>query len=310
VPLFRALLHWVITLLLVLGCLRVWGINSFGWLSMKNIVVSKAVAVGFVIISAIVAWEVFAAFIERIMLGGGKAHHRIERSARTRTLLPLLKNVFLIFVVIIAGLIVLSEIGLDTGPLLAGAGVIGVALGFGSQSLVKDMITGIFILFENTIAVGEVVDLGNKHSGVVEALSIRSVKLRDDSGGIHTVPFSDVSAVTNLSRDFSYYLFTVGIDYRVDTDRVVDAVKEVAAGLKADPAFGSLILAPVDIWGVDGFGDNGISLKGAFKTRPLKQWGVGREFNRRLKKRLDELNIPMPMPRREIYQSTGGYSQG
>lgn len=303
VPLLRALLHWAVTLLVVLGCLRVWGVNSFSWLTTKNILVSKAVAVGFVVVSAVVAWEVFAAFIERILIGAGDADHRIERSARTRTLLPLLKNVFLIFVIVIAGLIVLSEVGLDTGPLLAGAGVIGVALGFGSQSLVKDMITGIFILFENTIAVGEVVDLGNKHSGTVEALSIRSVKLRDDSGGIHTVPFSDVSSVTNLSRDFSNYLFTVRIDYRVDTDRIVNLVKEIAEGLAADSAFRNLILGPVDIWGIDGFADNGMCLKGAFKTRPLQQWRVGREFNRRLKKRMDELGIPVPMPRQEIYQA-------
>ena len=305
VPLLRALAHWFVTLLVILGCLRVWGFDSFVWLTTKNALISKAVAVGFVIISAIVIWEIVAASIERVLLGAGKIDHRRERSARTRTLLPLLKNVFLIFIVVIAGLIVLSEIGLDTGPLLAGAGVIGVALGFGSQSLVKDMITGIFILFENTIAVGEVVDLGNKHSGVVEALSIRSVKLRDDSGGIHTVPFSDVSSVTNLSRDFSYYLFSVPIDYRVDTDTVAEVIKEIAKGLEADPKFATLILAPVDIWGVDGFGENGVSLKGSFKTRPLQQWAVGREFYRRLKKRLDELNIALPMPRRELYNVAG-----
>jgi len=161
---------------------------------------------------------------------------------------------------------------------------------------VKDVITGVFILFENTIAVGDVVDVGGGHSGLVEGISIRAIKLRDGTGGVHTVPFSNVTSVVNMTKDFAYYLFNIKVDYAVDTDVVVEIVKDLGAELQSDPNYCDMIIAPIEIIGVDSFGSNAAVLQAQFKTRPLKQWTVGREFNRRLKKRFDERKIPLSFP--------------
>jgi small conductance mechanosensitive channel len=301
-PGMRSLLHWLIFIGLVLCWFYAWGIDSFAWLSLKHVYMQKVLSILLVVAISMVCWELIAAGIERILLP--KSGSSAARSARMRTLLPLLRNFCFIFIVTIAAMVVLGEMGLDTRPLLAGAGVIGVALGFGSQTLVKDVITGMFILFENSVAVGDVVDLGKQHSGVVEGLTIRTLKLRDGNGAIHTVPFSEVTSIINMSRDHSFYVVDLTINYAEDTDRVVAAMKDVAAGIEVDPAYSGLILAPLDVWGVDGFLPSGMNIKAALKTKPLQQWTVAREFNRRLKKRFDEMGILPPMQSQKIYQAT------
>jgi small conductance mechanosensitive channel len=194
----------------------------------------------------------------------------------------------------------MSELGVNIGPLLAGAGIIGLAIGFGSQALVRDIITGLFILIEDTISVGEVVTVG-AHTGIVEAMSIRVVRLRDLSGAVHTVPWSDVTSVINLTKDFSYYPMEIGVAYREDVDMVIEALKQIGAELQSDPRYSSDMLEPIDVLGVDSFGDNAVVIKARLKTYPLKQWAVGREFNRRMKRRFDELGIEIPFPHRTIY---------
>jgi small conductance mechanosensitive channel len=256
----------------------------------------KIFSIAFVLISAVVAWEFVSAIIETYLVGAVRDGTPVERSQRVRTLLPLLRNAFLIFLIVIVILIVLSEIGLNIAPLLAGAGVVGLAIGFGAQTLVKDVITGVFILFENTIAVGDVVDLGGGHSGLVEHFSIRTIKLRDTAGGMHTVPFSAVTSVNNMTKDFAYYVFNVKTDYAQDSDRVVGVLTDLGQELQNDPAFCDLILAPLEIIGLDSFGSDAFIIQARFKTKPIKQWTVGREFNRRLKKRFDELKIPLTFP--------------
>jgi small conductance mechanosensitive channel len=216
------------------------------------------------------------------------------RSARTRTLLPLLRNAFLVFLIIVTSIVVLGELGINTAPLLAGAGVIGLAIGFGAQTLVKDVINGIFILFENTVAVGDVVDLDKGHSGVVEAMSIRALKLRDNTGAVHTVPFSDVTSVKNMTKDFSYYVFDIPVAYDQDTDAVIDALHELGAQMQNDPAYRADILDPLEVVGVNAFTDKAVMLQARIKTRPSKQWSVGRELNRRMKKRFEELGFANP----------------
>jgi small-conductance mechanosensitive channel len=168
------------------------------------------------------------------------------------------------------------------------------------------VITGVFILFENTIAVGDVVDLGGGHSGLVEHFSIRTIKLRDFSGGVHTVPFSAVTSVNNMTKDFAYYVFDIKVSYAQDTDQVVEIVEELGRELQSDMAFCDLILAPIEIVGVDSFGVDAAVLKARFKTRPIKQWAVGREFNRRLKKRFDALKIPLIFPQTMVVLPSGG----
>ncbi|MFW6077587.1 MAG: mechanosensitive ion channel family protein, partial [Hyphomicrobiales bacterium] len=174
------------------------------------------------------------------------------------------------------------------------------AIGFGSQALVRDIITGLFILIEDSISVGQVVTVG-PHTGVVEAMSIRAVRLRDLSGSVHTVPWGDVTSVINLTKDFSFYMMEIGVAYREDVDAVIETIKEVGADLQSDPRFGVHMLEPIEVLGLDSFGDNAVVIKARLKTVPLQQWATGREFNRRMKRRFDELGIEIPFPHRTIY---------
>jgi small conductance mechanosensitive channel len=206
----------------------------------------------------------------------------------------------MVLLITVVSLVTLSEIGVNIAPLLAGAGVIGLAIGFGSQTLVKDVITGLFILFEDTISVGDVVDVGGGHSGLVEAITIRTIKLRDQAGGVHSIPFSQVNSVLNMTKDFSYYVFDIAIGYGEDPDRVIGAIKDLGAELQATPQFGRVILEPIEIMGVDAFRDNAFVIKARIKTRPIQQWNVGREFNRRMKLRFDEMGITIPLPQRIV----------
>jgi moderate conductance mechanosensitive channel len=188
----------------------------------------------------------------------------------------------------------------NIGPLIAGAGVVGIAVGFGAQKLVQDVITGVFILMEDTISVGDVADVGS-HAGLVEALTIRSVRLRDLAGSVHTVPFSAVSSVINMTKDFSHFVLDVGVSYREDTDQVVEVLKEIDAEMRAEPEFARRMIAPIEILGVDSFADSAVIVKARLKTRPIEQWTVGREFNRRMKKRFDALGIEIPFPHLTMY---------
>jgi small conductance mechanosensitive channel len=171
---------------------------------------------------------------------------------------------------------------------------------FGAQTLVKDIITGAIILFQDLVAVGEVVKVGDT-AGLVEAISIRHIRLRDLSGTVHTVPFSEISTISNLTKDFSFYVFDIGIAYREDVDRVMEALKDLGDELQRDPDFATLILAPLEIFGLDRFADSAIIIKARIKTLPIQQWTIGREFNRRLKRRFDELGIEIPFPHRTLY---------
>jgi small conductance mechanosensitive channel len=195
---------------------------------------------------------------------------------------------------------VLSELGINIAPLLAGAGVVGLAVGFGAQRLVQDVITGVFILFQDLMSVGDVVKLGDK-AGVVEALSIRTVRLRDLSGTVHTIPFSAIEGVSNLTRDFSFYVFDLGVAYREDVDAVIALLQQIGEELRGDAEIGPLILEPLEVFGLDAFGDSAIMIKGRIKTRPIKQWQVGRAFNRLVKLRFDEQGIEIPFPHRTLY---------
>jgi small conductance mechanosensitive channel len=307
VPILHTLIVAVIWIAGFLCLIDIWDIGSFDWFQTApgRALIGRIVSVGFVIVSATVAWELVSAIIERYLMGAVRDGSAIERSQRVRTLLPLLHNAFLIFLIVVVALIVLSEIGLNIAPLLAGAGVVGLAIGFGAQTLVKDVITGVFILFENTIAVGDVIDLGGGHSGLVEAFSIRTVKLRDSAGGVHTVPFSNVTTVVNMTKDFAFYMFNIKVDYAQDTDRIVEIVTALGAELQADAAYADLILAPIEIIGVDSFGSDAVVLQARFKTKPIKQWTVGREFNRRLKKKFDEQKIPLSFPQSMVLSADG-----
>jgi moderate conductance mechanosensitive channel len=201
---------------------------------------------------------------------------------------------------IVVGLVLLSEIGIDIAPLIASAGVLGLAIGFGAQKLVQDVITGLFILLEDSISVGDVVEVAGI-GGVVEELSIRSIRLRDISGSVHTIPFSSVGTVTNLTKDFSFYVADIAIAYREDPDQVIEVCRAIVEEMRGEPAFERDILEPLDVLGVDQFADSAVIVKVRIKTKPIRQWAAGREFNKRMKKRFDELGIEIPFPHLTIY---------
>ncbi len=301
-PFLQTLLRGVIYFFAVLLLLETWGLHAFAWLTSDfgRRVFGSLVTIGVILLVALALSEIANELVERYLRRRQGEWHDAARSARVRTLLPLLRNAFRIVLFVMVALIVLSELGINIAPLLAGAGVVGLAVGFGAQTLVKDVITGFFILIEDTIAIGDVVDLGG-HDGVVEGMTIRSIRLRDFSGTVHTVPFSSVATVKNLTKDFSYAVFDVGVSYNEDVDRVVTVLREIGAELQADDAYRRLILEPIEVVGIERFEESAIVIRARIKTRPTKQWEVGREFNKRLKRAFDEKGIEIPYPQRTIH---------
>ena len=282
--------------------LEVWGIGAFDALRepLGQRMVGSVVSILLVLAFAVVVWEIASNAIAVYLTKPAQDGSARPRSARVRTLLPLLRKALFVFLSVMVVLISLSEIGVDIAPLLAGAGVVGLAIGFGAQKLVQDVITGVFILVEDAMAVGDVVTVAGI-GGLVEDMSIRSIRLRDLSGNVHTVPFSSVGTVTNMTKDFSYYLLDIAVDYGQDTDHVAEVCTEIVEGLRADPILGPDILEPLEILGVDQIGNSSAILKARIKTRPIKQWAIGREFNRRMIKRFKEAGIGFPFPHHTVY---------
>jgi small conductance mechanosensitive channel len=301
VPVLRGIIAWVVYIGTALVVADVWGVDTLGWLASDEgaLVLRKAVTVAFILMVGIIVWEAINLAIGRYL---DRMDDDVMGAARARTLLPLMRTTALIFIAVVVALSVLSEVGFNIGPLLAGAGVIGLAIGFGSQKLVQDVITGLFILIEDTLAVGDVVRLDADHSGVVETLSLRSVRLRDLSGNVHTLPFSEVKTILNMTKDWSYYVFEVGVAYRENVDHVMEVLRELGAELQADPNFAALIMEPLEVLGLDKFADSAIIIKARIRVKPpLKQWAVGREFNRLMKARFDAEGIEIPFPHQTIY---------
>lgn len=231
-------------------------------------------------------------------------------SARERTLLTLLRNAATIALVVITMMFVLAEIGLDIAPLLASAGVLGLAIGFGAQKMVQDIITGIFIQFENAMNVGDVVTVGGT-TGTVERLTIRSVSLRDVAGAFHIIPFSSVDMVTNYMRDFGYFVCDMGVAYRENVDEVKQAMIDAFEELRADPDQAAKIMADLEWFGLNSFGDSAVVCRARVKCIPGAQWGVGRAYNEVLKRVFDDRNIEIPFPHQTIFlgESKNGKTQ-
>ncbi|MCP9473323.1 MAG: mechanosensitive ion channel family protein [Nitrospira sp.] len=223
---------------------------------------------------------------------------------RAETLTHVLRDVARVFIVAVGTMMVLSEIGIDLKPLLAAAGLGGLAIGFGAQSLVKDVISGFFILLEDSIAVGDVVEIAGV-SGLVEEVRLRSIRLRDVSGSVHVVPNGIVDRVKNMTKSFSFYVFDVGVAYKEDVDRVMAVLVEIADELRVDPSYAEDILEPLEMLGVDRFDESAVIIRCRIKTIPAKQWRVGREMNRRIKKTFDAKGIEIPFPHRTLYWGEG-----
>lgn len=291
-----------------LSILQAWGLGSLDWLTSPfgRRVTSSIVSIGVTLIVSLILWEAANAVLER-SLGraiGGKAD-ALRRSARVRTLMPIIQRILFAVLAIFVGLIALSEIGINIAPLLAGAGVVGIAVGFGAQTLVKNFLTGMSIIMEDSMAVGDVVELGNK-AGVVEEMSIGYVQLRSFEGTLHTIPFSEVVTVSNLTKDFSFAVFEIGIAYGADVDRVTEVIRGVSEELRKDSELAPLIRADIEIVGLDRFADSAVIIKARIRTLPGKQWQVARAFNRLLKITFDREGIEIPFPQRTVRVVTQG----
>ncbi|HOO45293.1 MAG TPA: mechanosensitive ion channel family protein, partial [Deltaproteobacteria bacterium] len=223
-----------------------------------------------------------------------------EASKRADTLTGLIRQAFLIGLWVIVVLIILKELGIEIAPILAGAGVLGLAVGFGAQNLVRDVISGFFFILENQVRVGDVAVV-NGTGGLVEQINFRTIVLRDLAGVVHVFPNGTVNTLSNMTKTWSGYVFDLGVAYKEDTDKVVKIIEQVGREMKRDANFGQLMLEVPEIFGVDKFGDSAVVIKGRLKTKPIQQWAVGREFLRRIKYAFDAGGIEIPFPHQTVY---------
>jgi small conductance mechanosensitive channel len=300
-PLLQRILFAVIYVVTALSLLEVWGIDAYGWLATEfgQRLTRSLITIGFIFLGALLATEAVNSIVESFLSKRQRDADDPGRGARLRTLLPLVRNAFRIVLVVMVSLIVLSELGINIAPLLAGAGVVGLAVGFGAQTLVKDVITGIFILAEDTLAVGDVADIDSR-IGVVEAMTIRSIRLRDGAGAVHTIPFSSVTTVKNMTKDYANAMFDVAVGYDADLEKVNKTLRQIGEDLRKDPKFARDILEPMTVVGITKFQENGMIIQAYIKTRPMRQWDVRNEVHLRLRKAFAEQGIEFAVPQRHI----------
>lgn len=223
-----------------------------------------------------------------------------EAIKRAETLGRVFRYLAAVVISLVAGMLVLSELGVSLAPILGAAGVVGIAVGFGAQTLVKDYFTGFFLLLENQIRQGDVVKLG-EHAGLVEEMTLRYVQLRDYSGNVHFVPNGNISSVINMSRGYAQAVVDVGVAYGEDLSHVMQVMRDTAASLRQDEAFTKRILDDFELAGVERWDDSAVVLRGRFRVMPLEQWGVRREYLHRLKNAFDAAGIEIPYPHLKIY---------
>ncbi|HEX2603519.1 MAG TPA: mechanosensitive ion channel domain-containing protein [Oxalicibacterium sp.] len=299
---YYPIVHWLVSAAIavctVVVLLQLWGFDAIDWLARGTVgrkLLSAVVTIAVAAFAAVVIWEAVNASIKR-RLSYWDEQGEVVRVARMRTLLPMVRTSLFIAILLVVGLTALSEIGVNTTPLLAGASIFGVALGFGSQKLVQDFITGIFLLLENAMQVGDWVTVAGV-SGVVEYLSIRTVRLRAGDGSLHIVPFSSVTTVNNTNRGLGNASMRVTVTYGVDVDQVTNELKSIGAGLRSDPAFKDQILNDIEVWGVDAVDGSTVTFAGQMRCTDKGRWGVQRELNRRILERFRQLGIQIADPR-------------
>ena len=261
--------------------------------------ISSGLRILSIIAVTIVALKLASLFLDHAFLRIEKKQDS-EMIKRSETLKAVIRHMLQVVLVSIAVVMILDNLGLDIGPILAAAGVIGLAVGFGAQQLVRDVINGFFILMDDQIRVGDVVSIAGQ-GGFVESVNLRMTKLRDLSGNVHYVRNGEITVVTNMTKEYSRYVFDVGVAYREDVDEVINVLKQIDEDMRQDPVYGPDILEPLEVLGLDRFADSAIIVRVRTKTKPIRQWAVGREFNRRMKKKFDELGIEIPFPHVTLY---------
>jgi small conductance mechanosensitive channel len=223
-----------------------------------------------------------------------------DRAKRIETLGRVFRYVLAVVVSVVAGMVILNELGISVAPILATAGVAGIAVGFGAQSLIKDYFNGFFLLVDDQLAQGDVVEVAGI-GGLVEEVTLRYVRLRDYDGNVHFVPNGQISTVTNRTRTFAFAVMDIGIAYREDVEEAIDVIREVGRAMRADDSFGPRILEDLDVAGVDQWADSAVIIRCRFKVKPIEQWGVRRGFLQRLKGAFDARGIEIPYPHLTVY---------
>jgi small-conductance mechanosensitive channel len=300
-PALRVLVSTLIMAAGLVALLQSWGVDALGWLTGGQLgprVISALVTIGITVALALLAWEVSNAMMDRAVSRLTR-EGQVMRAVRLRTLMPILRTSLMIVILLMVALTALSEIGVNIAPLLAGAGVVGVAIGFGSQKLVQDLITGLFLLLENAMQVGDWVTAAGL-SGTVENLSIRTIRLRAGDGSVHLIPFSAVTSVTNTNRGIGNASVSVNVSYNEDTDRVGEVLTRIAAEMRKEDAWRNAMRSDLQLWGVDKVDGNMVTIVGQIVCTDSGRWGVQREFNRRMKKRFQEEGIQIVNPNQTV----------
>jgi small conductance mechanosensitive channel len=293
VPGVMRVVSWVVMAGVVLAIAQAWAIFDFvGWIGSESgqQVAGSAISAALIILVCIVLHVVVASWVEyRLNTSIGKTP-----TAREKTLLGLFKNAFTVSLVVFGAMLALAQIGVNIAPLLAGAGVIGLAIGFGAQKLVQDIITGIFIQFENIMNEGDVVTVIDK-TGTVEKLTIRSVTIRDLAGTVHLIPFSSVDQVSNMVRGFSFHVAEIRASYDSDIAQIKEAMQEAFDRLMATDCAADIVDG-LDMHGVTAFSESAVTVRARIKTLPGKHWATGRAYSELVKRVFDERGIKVPYP--------------
>ncbi|WP_334034541.1 mechanosensitive ion channel family protein [Burkholderia cepacia] len=306
-PLLRQIVSGAIGIVTFVLLLQIWGVPIFRAFETGTIghrLASALVTIAIAAIVALLVWEAANIAIER-RLQRWTREGNLVRAARLRTLLPMLRSLLFVMIALVVVLTGLSQLGVNVGPLLAGASIFGVALGFGSQKLVQDFITGIFLLMENAMQVGDWVTLAGV-SGTVEYLSIRTVRLRASDGSLYTIPFSSVTTVNNTNRGLGNAAVKISIAYGEDIDRAIATLKEIGAALRDDPKYRDGILSDFSYWGIDQVDGAALALSGQMQCTDSTRWSVQREFNRRIAETFRERGIRIANPQRSVVAYADG----
>jgi len=288
--LLHALLRIVMAVAFIEILGRIWGISLFEFASRNAVgrAISDSLSrIGLIFLVTWLMWVVLDTAIQEALKPPLNKRGARQPSTRIKTILPLLRNAAKIILVVICAITTMASLGINVAPLLAGAGVVGLAIGFGSQQLVQDVITGLFIIIEDTLSIGDWVVLDSGHAGTVEGLTIRTLRLRDGKGFVHSVPFGQIKAVTNQSRQFAFAFFSVQFTYDTDVDQAIELIREAGRSISEDPFLKFNLQGPLDVFGVDRMDLNGVVLTAQFRTVSGGQYAVSRAFNQRLKKLVD-----------------------
>lgn len=266
-----------------------------------EIFIEEGLKIGLILILMVVAITTANVIAKNTIKLISKDRQGSELKKRATTVSSVIRYLLIGGIVATAGMMILKELKIDIAPILAGAGVLTLAAGFGAQSLVKDMISGFFILLEDQIRVGDVVAIADK-KGTVEKVTLRMVALRDVRGSVHYIPSGEITVVTNMTKDFSRYLFDIGVAYKENTDQVIEILKEIDKEMHEEEKYSPHLLGELEVMGVQRFEASAVIIRARIKTSPGRQWMVGREYNRRIKMRFDKEGIEIPFPHMTVYQ--------